>query len=206
MTGVKMPWRVRLCLLPVVLAISGLAASGCATALARGKPADRPALIVPPPPPRIIEPAPLESTPEPVPELPLPTGAAGGGSSSRPGRAAPAPKPEAPKPAEKPGEVKPVEPPPAEPPPAASPPAQLRTPQTADASGAAKNVRSTIDTAQALLNTVNYAPLSNVRKKAYNDAKLFMQQAEDALKEGNLVFAQAVANKAETLAKELAGR
>jgi hypothetical protein len=48
--------------------------------------------------------------------------------------------------------------------------------------------------------------LSDVRKKAYNDAKLLLQQAEDALKEGNLAFAQGVASKAETLAKELAGR
>jgi hypothetical protein len=99
-----------------------------------------------------------------------------------------------------------VEPPPVEPPPAAAPPAQLRTPQTADTSGAAKAVQTTIDSARRLLNSVNFGPLSNDRKKAYNDAKLLMQQAEDALKEGNLGIAQGVANKAETLARELAGR
>jgi hypothetical protein len=102
--------------------------------------------------------------------------------------------------------VEPVPPPPVDPPPPAAPPAQLRTPQTADTSGAARTVRTTIDTARALLNTVNFGPLSNDRKKAYNDAKLLMQQAEDALKEGNLGFAQGVASKAETLARELAGR
>jgi len=48
--------------------------------------------------------------------------------------------------------------------------------------------------------------LSNERKKAYKDAQLFLQQAEDALKDGNIVLAQAVATKAETLARELAGR
>ena len=107
----------------------------------------------------------------------------------------------------KPGEQKPVEPLPVDPPPApAGPPAQLRTPQTADTSGAARTVRTTIDTARALLNSVNFGPLSNERKKAYNDAKLLMQQAEDALKEGNLGFAQGVASKAETMARELAGR
>ena len=52
---------------------------------------------------------------------------------------------------------------------------------------------------------MDYAPLTNLRKKAYNDAKRFMDQAEEALKEGNLAFAQGVANKADTLAKELAG-
>jgi hypothetical protein len=96
--------------------------------------------------------------------------------------------------------------PPAETAPPPTPPAQLRTPQTADTSGAEKAVRTTIDTARGILNTVNFGPLSDVRKQAYNDVKLFLQQAEDALKQGNLVLAQKVANKAETLAKELAGR
>jgi hypothetical protein len=195
----------------VLLAVSlgGLIASvGCASAQATGKPSDRPALIVPAPPPRIIEPAIEPPPPEPVAELPPPPSSAPP-RTSRP----PAPKPAATearaeaKPGEaKPGEQKPVDLPPVDPPPPVSPSAQLRTPQTSDTSAAAKNVRVTIDTASGLLNTVDYAPLSNVRKKAYNDAKLFMKQAEDALKQGNLVFAQAVANKAETLAKELAGR
>ena len=48
--------------------------------------------------------------------------------------------------------------------------------------------------------------MNNERKKAYNDAKLFIQQAEDAIKQGNFVFAQGMANKAETLARELAGK
>jgi hypothetical protein len=67
-------------------------------------------------------------------------------------------------------------------------------------------VRTTIDSARGILNGVNFGPLSTARKKAYNDAKLFLQEAEEALKEGNLAYAQGVANKAETLAKELAGR
>ena len=88
--------------------------------------------------------------------------------------------------------------------PAAAPPAvQLRTPQTADTSGGEKAVRTTIDSARQLLAGVDFGQLNNERKKAYNDAKLLMQQAEDALKQGNLVFAQGVANKAETLAKRV---
>ena len=159
---------------------------------------------IPPPPPRVIEPAP-EPMPEPVGDLPpLPP--------SAPPARKPAPK-EAP--AKEPAKVeplKPVEPPPVETPPKETPkpppdPAvQLRTPQTADTSGAAKNVQATIDSATGMLNTVNFGTLSNERKKAYNDAKLWLQQAEDALKQGNLVFAQGVATKAETLAKQLAGK
>lgn len=200
--GLNRPSAVRLRLWPVVVAVSLASSWGCASVGAKA-PVVRPALVVPPAPPRIIEPAPLDSSPDPVPELPAPGGVPAA-PPARPGRSAPreSAKPEPPKPVE----PKPVDPPPVEPPPPATPVAQLRTPQTADSSGAAKAVRTTLDTAQGVLNSVNYAPLSNVRKKAYNDAKLFIHQAEDALKEGNLVFAQAVANKAESLAKELAGR
>ncbi len=80
----------------------------------------------------------------------------------------------------------------------------MRTPQTADTSAAA--VQTTIDRAKNTLSTVNYGVLSNERKKAYKDAQLFLRQAEDALKEGNIVFAQANASKGDTLARELAGR
>jgi len=197
----KLVADMRKSLLAVSL-IGLVAAGGCASVQANS--ADRPPLAVPPPPPRVIEPA--EIVPEPVPDLPSPPSGAPTSSvaprSSRPTSSKPAAseaRPEA-----KAG-VEPV-PPPVEPPPAAAPPAQLRTPQTADTTGTVKTVRTAIDTARGLLNTVNFGALSNERKKAYNDAKLFMQQAEDALKEGNLGFAQGVANKAETLARELAGR
>jgi hypothetical protein len=179
-----------------------LIVSACASAQATGS-TDKPALNVPPPPPHVIE---LPAEPlEPVGEVPaVPSGTP---PRSRP----PATRPEPPKAGEaKPGEAKPPETaPPDTPPPAPTPPppsAQLRTPQTADTNTAAKAVRTTIDKARNTLASVNFGPLSKERKKAYNDAKLFMQQAEDALKEGNIVYAQAVASKAETLARELAGR
>ena len=193
----------------VVALAAGLA--GCASAQATPKPADRPALVVPPPPPRVIEPVP--EMPEPVSDLPstpnvTPPNPGSGGSRST-GRPA-APKPEAAKPDPKAAasDPKPVEQPAVEPvPPVPTPPAnQLRTPETADASNAAKVVQTTIDRARAFLNLVDFAPLSNDRKKVYNDAKLLITQAEDSLKRGNLGIAQGVANKAETLAKELAGR
>jgi hypothetical protein len=184
----------------VIVPAFALLAAGCASLSAKA-PAERPALVVPAPPPRVIEPA-VELPPEPVDDLPPPAGTPPPVSPPRSGRPREAPRTAA----EKPPDPKPVEAPPAVEPPPPPPAAQLRTPQTADTSGAAKTVRTTIDTAQGLLNTVNYQTISNERKKAYNDAKKLLEQAEEALKKSDLVFAQGVATKAETLAKELAGR
>ena len=188
-------------LLLIIPMIGLIACAGCASVQAKGKPVDRPPLNIPPPPPRIIEPA--DVPPEPVAELPPSPAASRSARPASPKTAASEARPEA-KAADPPPEVAPKPEPPksAE----AKAEAQLRTPETADTGGVAKSVRATIDTAQRLLNTVNYGPLSNERKKAYNDAKLFLQQAEDTLKQGNFAFAQAIANKAETLARELAGR
>lgn len=179
--------------------------AGCASASASGKVAGGPALNVPPAPEHLVEP-PIEPT-EPVPDLPPPNPAAGT-RPSRPAANAPKSSGAETKPEAKPGETKPPETEPQPIAPVAPPPApnaQLRTPATAD-TNAEKAVRDTIDRARGTLATVNFGPLSNDRKKAYNDVKSFIQQAEDALKQGNLVFAQAVGTKAETLAKELAGR
>jgi hypothetical protein len=169
-------------------------------------PSSAPALDVPPPPPHIVE---LPAEPlDPVGEVPNPSAP----PPTRPGRPAPReapPKPDASKSESPKADTPPAaSPPPPDPVPVLPPPPnpQLRTPQTADTSAAAKSVQKTIDSAKNTLLTVNYLTLSNERKKAYDDAKLFIQQAENALKEGNIVFAQANAGKAETLARELAGR
>jgi len=188
-----------------LVALAALSGSACASAAAKA-PVDRPAMNVPAPPPRVLEP-PAELDPEPVGDLPSPPTTTP--TTSRPNRqreknnntadAKPEVKPEA-----KPAEVTPPAPEPAAPP--AAPPAQLRTPQTADPSGAAKTVQATIDRARASLNSINFGAQSDERKKAYNDVKRFINQAEDAMKQGNFVFGQAVAAKAETLARELAGK
>ena len=193
----------------VLVVAMAAALAGCASAQATSKPADRPALVVPPAPPRVIEPA--AEMPEPVSDIPSTPNATPpnpGSGAARSNSRTSAPKPEPAKPDPKPQDPKPVEPAPVEPvPQVPTPPAaQLRTPETADAGNAARAVQTTIDRARGFLNSVDFAPLSNDRKKVYNDAKLLIQQAEDSLKRGNLGIAQGVANKAETLAKELAGK
>jgi type IV secretory pathway VirB10-like protein len=173
------------CALPAILMVPAL--SGCAALSARKAP-DLPPMNVPPPPPRVIEPAP-EPLPEPVAELPT-----------------------APPPTASRGNTRPAPPRPAsqDPAPVAQPPtqpaAQLRTPQTADTSNAEKGVRATIDRARGLLGNIDYRLLNSERKKAYDDSQGFINEAEEKLKEGNFVYAQAVAKKAETLARELAGK
>lgn len=187
---------------PAIVLIPLLTA--CASAQAKGT--DALALDVPPPPPHVVE---IAAEPlEPVGEIPNPNTPA----PTRPGRPAAreaAPKPDTSKPEPK-TDVPATTPaaPPETPAPVAPPPPnpQLLTPQTSDTSGAAKNVRNTIDRAAKTLATVNRGPLSNERKKAFDDAKLSLQQAEEALKQGNIVFAQAMATKAETLAQGIAGR
>jgi outer membrane biosynthesis protein TonB len=193
----------------LIVALVGLVplTSACAVPLKAKAPVERPALEVPPPPPRVVEPASVPDTPpDPVPDLPPAP------APARPSRPAPTRTTASNPPPEAKQEAKPETPPASEtaaqtttPPPPAQVP-QLRTPQTADASEAEKNVRSTLERAKSALNNVNFTPLSNERKKAYNDAKAFIQQAEEAIKQGNYVFAQGVATKAETLAHELAGR
>ena len=191
--------------LPAVAMIPIL--SGCASLSAKGKAPELPPMNVPPPPPRIIEPTP-EPLPEPVADLPpAPPIANAPRGTSRPPVSRPAPQSEAakpdPKPAEPPPPAQEPVPAPVTPPP---PSAQLRTPQTADTNNSEKAIRATLDRARLLLQNVDYRQLNAERKKAYDDSGRYMRQAEDAVKEGNLVFAQSLANKAETLARELAGK
>jgi hypothetical protein len=53
---------------------------------------------------------------------------------------------------------------------------------------------------------VDYSKLSTDGRSQYEQSKRFIQQAEQALKDQNFVFAQTLADKAATLAAELLGR
>ena len=190
------------------LLAAGLLASACATARAAA-PVERPALEVPPVPPRIVEPAPapdlgsFEPVPDLPPEKPLPPASA----KPRPSSARETNR-ESQKAESKPPEPLPVvEAPPSAPPPAPATAAPLiRTPATADAAASERQIRDTMLSAQKGLSNVPFDRLSGQRKKDYNDAKDFIQRAEVAIKASNFELAKDLAGKAEKLANELQGR
>lgn len=179
------------------LVISG--AAGCARAQAKTAP-DAPPLDMPAPPPRVIAP----------PEEPIAT------APSEPVEPAPAPSSTARRPARRSGngetQQKPEPTPPSESTlpqavpsdPAVTAPAPaptLQAPGTAE-----KPVRDRLGEAQRALARVDYTRLSEDGRAQYEQSKRFIQQAEQALKDQNFVFAQTLADKAATLAAELLGR
>jgi hypothetical protein len=160
---------------------------------------ERPALDVPPPPPRVIvplPPPPESPRPDPVPAL----GEAGTSTPAKPRpprEKEPPPRTES-KPEEKPAETTP----PANP----SPVPPLRIPAGGDPGEQAAQIRASIDRTLGTLNGIDYGKLPEARRKQYDEAKLFATQAEQALKEKNLVVAKEFADKADRLTKELTSR
>jgi len=66
-------------------------------------------------------------------------------------------------------------------------------------------VRDLLTRATRDLARVDYRRLSNEGKSQYDQARRFAEQADQALKERNFVFAATLADKAATLASQLAG-
>jgi hypothetical protein len=185
------------------LMVALVAAGGCATARAKSQ-ADPPALEVPMPPPRVIVP------PEPEPEAPP--------------AQAPEPEPRQQKPPRRPAQQQQQQqqPRPDSRPPGAdkkpdAPPATVETVKPPVSSGTLeqalpagpeveRHVRDQIAQATGDLKRVDYGALNADAKAQYDTAKRFVDQAEQALKEKNLVFAAKVAEKAAGLAAILVGR
>jgi outer membrane biosynthesis protein TonB len=187
--------------LATALALSALVvlSSACATTRAQTQ-EPRPPLEVPPVPPRVVEAVPPPQTPqlEPVGELPTtPT--------SPPVR----PRPPTREPTQRDAkpEAKTAEPVPEPTTSAATQPTSpvppLRTARTADGAQAERQIRDIIYRANALLARVDYRKLSAERRKAYDQAKQFIETAEAAIRDSKFEFGLEVADKAETLAKEL---
>jgi hypothetical protein len=183
----------------VILLAVAVCASGCVTTKAQ-TPVERPTLDVPPVPPRIIEPAPPPQAayPDPVPPLPeepqpVPT------SPPRPAAPTGAAAKDTQKPDVKPEAAAPE--PVADAPPA--PVVALRTPATANAAEAQRQIQDTLHRAQKSLNSVDYQRLTELRKKAYNEAKDFISESEAHLKASNLEAAKELADKAEKYATVL---
>lgn len=183
--------RVRRGLLAiVVVAAAALSAGGCA---AKAKAVVEPGpleLDAPAPPPRVIVP--------PDPEVPVPPPQPSGAdpvtpkAPRKPASAAPArvePRSES---------VRPALPPPA--------PPGLEQALPSSPSDIVRQVREQLNLAQRDLDRVDYVGLTADRRSQYDTAKRFIAQAEQALREKNLVFASRVAEKAAGLAASLAGR
>jgi hypothetical protein len=198
------PVRVaRLGLLVMALAA---AAAGCAKARAESAP-EGPALEMPAPPPRVL--APLEeplpvtvALPEAPPTVPAAparpparrAGANGSNGATAEAETRPEPAPPAPAVVQAPPEPVPTE------------TRELRAAPTAGSAAAERNVRDLLARAARDLARVDYGRLSADGKLQYEQSKRFTQQAEEALKDRNLVFATTLADKAATLAAELPGR
>jgi hypothetical protein len=159
---------------------------------------DQPTLVVPPVPPRSIEPLPVV---EPPPVEPEPTPAA---PVTPPARtkpvarndAKPEPKPEPPDTTTS-GATLPNAPPPVAP---------LRTPATPTGPEAIRQVRDMVNRTESVLSRVDYQKLNPDRRLAYDTAKSFIQQAEEALKKEDLTLALSFAGRAENIAKQLEAR
>lgn len=163
-------------------------------------------LQIPVPPPRVLAPVPpAEPPPAPAEEPPA--------DPPRP------PRPRQPtRPATAPGDARPdparLEGPPAD---AANPagatdakaePATpaLRTPQTANDSVSERRITDVLTRTRRSLGNVKRDQLSADAQAQFDTARRFIDQAEDALKVRNYMFAAYLADKAETLARGLTGR
>ena len=183
------------------VSLLALLASGCAKAKAQTVSAEGPPLTVPTPPPRLVaaaEPlAPEEPVPDPLPaaSVPPPAEAAPPPVPSPPPAAAPAPRPAARKPE---AEVVPAE--------TVRSPRDLRPAPSAETAAEERRVHDLIGRAMKDLNRVDYRALSPEGKAQYDQSKRFADQAESAVKDRNLPFAQTLADKAATLAAGLLSR
>lgn len=188
----------------LLLLIGMLAAAGCIKPRPKTGPQAAAPMDVPPPPPRVIAlPEPEEPAEETAPAEPEPAKEKPRGTRPRPQ----GPRTEPAKPAEvKPDALPPVEvvKPPVTPP----PPAQPLQPalQGASLPEVQKQVQAQLAQARGDLKKVDQRNLSADGKTQYQTASQFIAQADAALKEGNLVFAQKLAEKAVGLASNLVPR
>ncbi len=186
----------------VVLLLASASWSACARAQARTTP-EMPAMQVPAPPPRIVEPADVTaSQPGVLVEEPARTP-----PPRLPAASPPAARPEPPR-VEPRAEVAP-EPsarPPEEAPRALPPPATLQTTPSAREAEWERRIRGLLTTAGTNLNRVNLRSLDANAQGQYDQARRFIIQAEEALRAKNLVYADNLADKAATLAGQLSGR
>lgn len=174
--------------------------SGCARAQAKAAAAGPP-LEVPAPPDRVLAPVeePVLAT-APPPETPAAPPAA---VAPRPAPRPPARRPEPERPEPAPAAPAAATAPPQ---PAAEPPRELRPASPAADAAAERDTRESLSRAAASLSRVDYGKLNTDARAQYDQSKRFMEQAQQALRDRNFVFAATLADKAATLAGELLNR
>jgi len=175
----------------ILAGVLGAGGVACAKARAEIVTPDGPPLQVPEPPSRVLAPVeelvstPPVQEPEPAPVAVTP-------------RNPPRPAAEAkPQPAPPPAAVPP--------PPTVTESRDLRTASPTNPESE-RNVREMLARAARDIVRVEYSRLSTAGRAQYDQSKRFSAQAEQALKERNLIFAATLADKAATLAAELLGR
>ena len=177
-------------LLPLLAALAVLPTSACLKSDAK-TPAVMPALMVPAPPSRTIVPSSIEPE-EPVAPPPSPVNAA-----------PPAPKPESPPPATR------TAPPPATPPstpPATAanePPPVVKAAENQKMKEMKESVEKSLSEAEGLLTKLKPAQLTRDALDQFNTAQSHARMAREALGYSNIVYAQELASKALTLARQL---
>ena len=184
--------------LALSLVLCAFSAAGCAKAQASA-PAGPP-LDVPAPPERVL--APVEepvtaSAPEPETPPPAPVATTPRTPPRPPARPAQPERPETP-PAS-------ASTPPAAPP-ATEPPRELRPNTPSGDAAAERDARDKLARAARDLSRVDYGKLNADARSQYDQSKRFTEQAQQALKDRNFVFASTLADKAATLAAGLAPR
>jgi hypothetical protein len=154
-------------------------------------------LMPPAPPPRVVEtyqeeaPVVAEAPPTEPPGSPPATRNTAKPAATPPAKVETPPKPEPPR-------TEPEKPPVVSP-----PPALTLKPTPGSVSTTEGSIRHLISNAARDLARVDYGSLNQDGKAQYDTAKRFMQQADDALRSGNLVFAGKLADKAATMAAVL---
>lgn len=171
--------------------LAGLTASlgGCAAKAQARTEIEMPLLEPPPAPPRVVAVHPIE--PEIVPAVPASEPA----SPSRP--PVRTPRPERPEPAQSaPEPVQETARP-------ASTPSLTLTPSPGSETQTAAAIRDLMARAARDLSRVNQASLNADGRTQFDTARRFLQQADEALKVRNIVFAGKLADKAATMAAVL---
>jgi type IV secretory pathway VirB10-like protein len=190
---------VRVCA-PLVLSLVLCAFSVAACAKAQASAPAGPPLEVPEPPARVL--APVEepataSAPPPETPPPAPAAAAPRTPPRPPARRAEPERPDTPPPTTAAAPATP---------PAQEPPRELRPASPSSDAAAERDARDKLARAARDLGRVDYGKLNADARAQYDQSKRFSEQAQQALKDRNFVFASTLADKAVTLAAGLAPR